>query len=180
MLDNAALNGLVKLLLPDLNAVIQQNQDAHSPEKPYCAWRITSEIEIGLAAKGEKDAPNPLDLIQYIERSKRATIEFNFYTETESRGAEKVARKFCNEFLNKLNLQSSSEYFRANNMALVDHNDFQNIDQHLGDNWERRAVCELVINYVDSVEEEITTIQYNPATDAGIVGTFINHDGTEL
>jgi hypothetical protein len=173
MLDLAAINGLVKLLLPDLVQVIQANQDVKSPVKPYCAWRIVSEVEIGLAARGTKDAPNPLDLIEYIERSKQVVIDFNFYTETKQRGAEKEARLFCNEFLNKLNLFSTSEYFAAHNMALLSTADYANMDAHLGDNWERRAMCELTINYIDSVEEVIPTITYDPNRDAGIVGTYI-------
>lgn len=182
MLDLTAINGLVKELLPELNGkVIQQNQGADSPEKPYCAWRIISEVEVGLAAIGEKASLTPTTSItQVAERTKIASVEFQFYTETKQRGAEFEAREVCNKFLTLLYLQDAKDWAYNNDYSILEVQDYSNLDLHLSDVWERRAACELQVMYIDQAEQDIPFIEYDPDRDSGITGTYINTDGTEL
>lgn len=180
MLDETVINGLPKTLVPELTATIQQDQGAHSPELPYCAWRVISDVPIGLSARGQKESTNPTEKVtEIIETVKQAVIEFNFYSDTSQNGATIEAMQLCNSFLNRLDFTTAMETLSAARIGLLSKSQNSNINKHLGDEWERRAMCELTINYVEIDEDDIPFIERLPA-GATVQGTYVNVDGTEL
>jgi hypothetical protein len=180
MLDEAVINKLPSTLVTELTATIQQNQAIHRPELPYCAWRVVSDVQIGLSGRGEKASSNPNETItEIIETVQEAVLEFNFYSDSSQNGATKEARQLCQDFLNKLDLTTAMETLKAAGIGLLEKRGYGNIDTHLGDDWERRALCELRVNYVESNEDDIPFIEQLPA-GAKVQGTYVNVDGTEL
>ena len=127
-------------------------------------------------------------ITETIQRVKKATVEINFFTLTESQilikqkkkvdVVDKVARLFCNEFLERLYLVQQQDYMQTNEFSLLDTTDFSDVGVYLGDKHERRAICELTLNYVGEVSEDIPFIEQQ--TGSAITGTYIDDAETEL
>jgi hypothetical protein len=186
MIGNAEISGLVKLCCPDVRSVILASQDVKRPERPYATFKLGAETGIGFPLRIYKDSVDfPTEKItETVQRVKKLTVEINFFTQTESQiikekpDCRKVARELCNEFLERLYLVSAQDFMTDNGFSLLDTKDFSDIGLYLGDKHERRAICELTINYVGEVFEDIPFIEKQD--DSSITGTYVDAAGNTL
>jgi len=186
MLMSSDIHGLIKLLLPDLKQIILADQSAKRPAKPYAMFKMGTEIGIGMPIKTTEDSTdNPTEKItESVQQLKTANIEVNFYTDTEGnlkkKKAEikKIARQFCNEFLEKLYLTYAQDYMLANNFSLFDTKDFSDIGEYLGDKHERRALCELTLHYIGEQEADIPFFEKQDDTE--ITGNYKDEAGNDI
>jgi hypothetical protein len=188
------VTGLVKLLLPDLTAVVFGKQISNSPDLPYATFDFVSNTKLGRAMKSTEDSTaNPSTAITEVTETQRQTnIDLTFYTKTKSALLEdqsagvvivdKEAYDFSEEFTDKLESSDSLLYMEENGFSILNYTDFQDVDQFLSDEWERRATLELQVSYVSSVTKDIPFIGNldSNGDPASVTGTYVNPDGTEL
>ena len=188
------MTGLVKLLLPDLTNVVFGKQTSDSPALPYAKFDLISNTKIGRAMKStETSTSNPTTAITEVTETQRITnVDLTVYTKTksalmedESNGVEiidKEAFNFTTEFTDKLESSESLLFMEQNNFAILNYTDFEDIDDFLSDEWERRATIELQVSYISCVAKDIPFIGNldSSGDPAAVVGTYLNPDGTEL
>lgn len=163
----SSINGLIKLLEPDLKAVHQLNQgNKDKSPKPYAGWRIISEVTVGLPELFSTDSATYIT--ETVNQQRKVQLEVNFYSNSREFGSL-VARDYCNSFLAKLYLNSSLMYQESYGLSVLDTQNYSNLDTHLGDKWERRALCELTLLYSEQVSDNIPFIE----SVKSIKGTFV-------
>lgn len=186
MITAAQISGLIEQALPELTAAIMSDGEGKAPKKPYATFKFGSEIGQGHPLRIYTDSTDyaTTKVTETVQRVKTASVEINFYTDTETqhlkkkRTNAKVARQFCNEFLEKLYLVNQQDYMQDAGFSLLDTKDFSDVGVYLGDKHERRAICELTLNYVGEQAADIPFIEQQE--DSAITGTYIDDAGTEL
>jgi len=148
------MQAYIKKMAPDVSNIIQANQSVDAPEYPYIAWRVISERNHGLPDEFSVDSGDGSNLMHTNSRTRTAEVEIQFFTSNRKNGGM-IAREFCNEFLERIYLPTSVLFQAQNKVALMATRDYSNLDTVLGDKWERRAVCELTINYQYSLSEKV-------------------------
>lgn len=188
MITAAQIAGLIEQACPDLTKAIMADGEGKAPKKPYATFKFGSEIGQGhpLRIYTDSDDYPTTKVTETVQRVKTASVEINFFTDTETQHLKKkrtgdeakVARQFCNEFLEKLYLVDQQDYMLDAGFSLLDTKDFSDVGVYLGDKHERRAICELTLNYVGEVAADISFIEKQ--SDSEITGTYIDDAGTEL
>lgn len=146
--------------------VIRQKQDKRSPAKPYCAYRFLSNQPFGSPAEYYDDIEPALK--ETIEEKQRRILEIQFFTKTEQQAIEETivdyisANDLAELFRINSNRPRSRTFQKQNGFSVLSAGTITDIDEYLGDLWERRAVCELKIHTTKLVTEEVYS--YDPET----------------
>lgn len=149
---------------PDI-LVIRQKQDKGSPSKPYAAYRVLSNQPLGMSATYHDKNGGGVE--ETVERKRIATLEIQFFTHTELQAKEQSlinyipANYLAEIFQDKVDLTRSIAYQKLNGFSVLGVKTITDIDAYLGDNWERRALCELRIHETTFVTETVES--FDPA-----------------
>lgn len=157
-------SGLVK--------VFQGKQDEASANKPAISYRIMSSRSHGLSAESFEDIGGALE--ETVETKRLLALEIQFYTKTEQQaldpdeiaGDPKLAgyisaNELAVELENRAMLTRSRRFQHLNGFSVLSVNTISDIDEYVGDRWERRALCEFNIHDTSRITEE--TDSYDPA-----------------
>ena len=186
----AQITGLIELAMPDLTKAIMADGEGKRPSKPYATFKIGSSIGQGHPLRVYQNSTDyPTEKVtETVQRVKTPKVEVNFYTDTETQilkaqkkdveVVDKVARTFCEEFLERLYLVAMQDYMQDAGFSLLETTDFSDVGVYLGDKHERRAICELTFNEVSEQSADIPFIEQQD--DSAITGTYIDDAGTEL
>lgn len=175
MIPTKIIQGLVRDALPTIT-VIQQNQEARAPSKPYCSWRRMSSLSSGRETVNH-GTTGGATFLENVDLVKTQKVEVQFYTFSEEQLREKgetdpkVAEQYADEFITRLQGTNSKIYQRNNDIGLMTWNDFTAFAQFLGDKFEQRAIVEIELNYVDNYQEE------SFAVDPDTIDIITNYEG---
>lgn len=152
-----------------LDRVIWANQSIARPDLPYAALNIISyPMEIGQPERRVLSATGGY-VYENVE-NQQMTLSVNVYTEPSTNDA------FL--YLQKLNqsvrINYWYEYLRNNSLSLFDKSVMRNIDQQLGDRWEKRAQQDYTFRFRTRTLESISIIETISGT-----GTYETDSGGE-
>ncbi len=186
----AQITGLIELACPDLTAAIMADGEGKRPSKPYATFKIGSSIGQGHPIRVYQDSVDyPTEKVtETVQRVKTPKVEINFYSDTETQILKKqkankevvdrVARDFCENFLERLYLVAVQDYMTDAGFSLLETTDFSDVGVYLGDKHERRAICELTFNEVTEQAADIPFI--GEQDDYGITGTYYDAAGSTI
>lgn len=156
-------SGLVK--------VFQGKQDEASANKPAISYRIMSNRPMGMSAESFEDIDGILE--ETLESKRLIALEIQFYTKTEQQALDPdelardpklsayiSANALAVEIETKTMLTRSRRHQKLNGFSVLSVNTISDIDEYVGDRWERRALCEFNIHDTSSLTEE--TDFYDP------------------
>ncbi len=128
--------------------VIEKNQLGDRPEKPYAAIKINSRgIRIGF----DEDIENFNTGSNVIERSivgpRKMTLQLEFYTDPKTAMGQNEAGDLLEIALLTLEQPFFVDLFNSAKFSVLDHTAINNLDEQLGERWERRAQSDLTLLY---------------------------------
>lgn len=138
-----------------LNTVIWANQMIARPDLPYVMLNILEiPIEGGQTEKQLVESGSDVYKLWNIDNY-QIMLSINIYT------AQGTTDAFF--YLQKLNqsvtINYYYEYFRSNGLALVEKSRLRNIDEQLGDRWEKRAQQDYIFRFRAKTIEDIEIIE---------------------
>jgi hypothetical protein len=158
MIPTIVLTGFIKTVLPNIR-VVKQNQEAGSPEMPYCAWSRLASASSGRPIVNHGSTSGGVYL-ENIDIVKDQTLEIQFYTKTEEQAfidgesGFKPAEELADEFIARLQSTNSKIYQAENDIGVLRWNNLTTFVKFMGDINEERSVVEVIINYVDNYQEQ--------------------------
>ncbi len=148
--------------------VILQKQDKASPPKPYAAYRILSNQPLGVSAVYHDI--NGENVEETVERKRIKSLEVQFFTQTEQQAIDQTIENYISAndlaelFEDKIDLTRSTAYQKLNGFSVLGVQTITDIDEQLGDRWERRALCELRIHDTTFFTETVESYDPNNLT----------------
>ena len=131
-----------------IETVIDKNQDAERPAKPYAAIKINTR---GVRFGFDDVVENHNTVSNVIERNvvgpRKMTLQVEIYTEPKSVANESEAGDLLEIGLMSLEQTFFVELFNSANFSVLDHTAINNLDEQLGERWERRAQTDLILLY---------------------------------
>lgn len=148
--------------------VIRANQSGRRPAKPYATYLYTGNVALGASPQTDHTA-TATELTEEISTVRSPTLEVQFFTKTEAEGKKITGYESANDISQRFedNIKSDrvKRYLRENCFSVLSHNTLFNLDEMLGDKWERRAAVEITLNEVtvasNSVEFFNAPITFN-------------------
>lgn len=140
--------------------VIRKNQSGRSPDKPYAAYHYLTNPIVG-AAPFISHEDTGLALNEEISNVRTPILEIQFYTKTEDQALTEnfsnyeSANEICQRFEDNLKSDKVKIFLREKGFSILSTNPVFNLDQFLGDTWERRSVLELTLNHVSVHTNEV-------------------------
>lgn len=145
-----------------LDRVLWANQMAKGQCGPRATLNIIAMPETPGIPEKRSTTINYVNTVETTEQSE-VTLSINVYTETQDLDndaliiLDKVSRA-----VRSLKVQVE---LRLSNIAFIEKSSIRNIDEQLGDRWEKRVQQDYTFRYVSTVSEEVGTI-----TKVGIDG----------
>ena len=131
------------------DSVRWRNQITGRPDKPYATLHISSDGGAGGQDAEFEQFNSGLGLIEKaLHGSRRFTLQCEMYSVPETAPGQSGARIRLLAAVSALRSDPVKELFRANGLAFLQQlSAVQNLDEQLGDRWERRAMADLEFGY---------------------------------
>lgn len=135
-----------------LNGVEFKNQLGDRPAKPYGNILITSSArKFGFdEERHEFNIPQ-----QAIDKTtlgvREMKVQIDIYSEPANSLADVEALEILERALMTLETQTVKDLFKSANLTFMSHTPTNELDQQLGDRWERRAQTDLTLLYTSEV-----------------------------
>ena len=121
--------------------VIWTDQDKARPDKLYTTLHWFTNVDVGFAELLQTELA--LDVEQRQLQLKRLTVQMETFTDPAASISAPEAMELMEGALLTLQVESTLALFRANGVAFQDHETIFNLDEQTGENWERRALCDV-------------------------------------
>ena len=138
--------------------VIWMNQMAKRPQRPYLALNIiTKPTPLGLPESDITEESGQGK--ETIFENQEMTVSAQYYSDTHALAT--TAFSYMEKIKQASYLDSSVSYLRqtTSKLALVDRSPITNIDEQLGNRWEKRAAMDFIFRYRTSAKDDIDLIE---------------------
>lgn len=135
-----------------LQSVEFKNQEGDRPPKPYGNILITnSGRKFGIdEERQEFNIPQ-----QAIDKTttgiREMKVQIDIYSEPAKSLDDIEAREMLERALMTLETQVVKDLFKSANLSFIEHTPINELDQQLGERWERRAQTDLTLLYTSEV-----------------------------
>ncbi len=130
--------------------VIWTDQDKGQPPKPYGTLHWFTNVDVGFAESIQTELS--LDVENQNLQLKRLTVQMEAFTNPAPDLATLEAMELLEGALLTLQAEPTLALFRANGVAFQDHETIIRLDEYTGQNWERRALCD--VRFIHSEVDE--------------------------
>lgn len=128
--------------------VIWKDQDAPRPAKPYGALLVISDGRTFGVPEVRESFDVPTQAIQrQSSEPVEMTMQVEIYTEPAMTAGQSEARHLLQGAINALAHEPVRDALRAAKIGIINHTPVANLDEQLGDRWERRAQTDLTLLY---------------------------------
>jgi len=128
--------------------VIDKNQAEGRPAKPYIAIKINTR---GIRFGFDDVIENYNAVSEVIERNvagpRKMMLQVEVYTDPKDLATDNEAGDLLEVALMSLEQTFFVELFNSANFSILDHTPINNLDEQLGERWERRAQTDLTLLY---------------------------------
>jgi len=128
--------------------VIDKNQIGDRPDKPYIAIKINTR---GIRFGFDDVTENYNAVSEVIERNvagpRKMMLQVEVYTEPKVLATDNEAGDLLEIALMSLEQPFFIELFNSANFSILDHTPINNLDEQLGERWERRVQSDLTLLY---------------------------------
>ena len=148
--------------------IIRANQGGKSPAKPYVTYLYLGNQTIG-ASPITSHTESAGQVTEYVTSSRTPVLEVQFFTQTEHQAlSENIAsyedaNEIAQRFEDHLKTDRVKRYMREKGFSVLSIQTTTNLDEYLGDRWERRAVVELTMNDISEITNDVESFNH-PAT----------------
>ena len=135
-----------------LKSVEFKNQLGDRPAKPYGNILITNSGRKSGFDEERQEFNVPTDSIDKTTLGQREMkVQIDIYSEPAASLADVEALEILERALMTLETQVVKDLFKSANLSFIEHTPINELDQQLGERWERRAQTDLTLRYTSEV-----------------------------